>query len=51
MLSGILNKDGSVNNAESISRLAEVSVAYAKAGMKTESDICYPETFHTSKKL
>ena len=44
VLSGILNKDGSLNNTESIKRLAEVSVAYAKAGMKTESYICYPET-------
>ena len=33
-LSGILNKDGSINNVESIKRLAEVSLAYAKAGMK-----------------
>ncbi|XP_073244488.1 delta-aminolevulinic acid dehydratase-like isoform X1 [Porites lutea] len=29
---GILNKDGSINNPESIKRLAEVSLAYAKAG-------------------
>ncbi|XP_074618719.1 delta-aminolevulinic acid dehydratase-like isoform X1 [Acropora palmata] len=29
---GILNKDGSINNVESIKRLAEVSLAYAKAG-------------------
>ena len=33
-LSGILNKDGSINNPESIRRLAEVSLAYAKAGMQ-----------------
>ena len=31
---GILNKDGSINNPESIKRLAEVSLAYAKAGKK-----------------
>lgn len=29
---GVLNKDGSINNAESIKRLAEISVVYAKAG-------------------
>ena len=29
---GILNEDGSINNEASIERLAEVSVAYAKAG-------------------
>ncbi|XP_068694921.1 delta-aminolevulinic acid dehydratase-like [Montipora foliosa] len=29
---GILNKDGSINNVESIKRLAEVSLAYAKEG-------------------
>ena len=34
---GILNKDGSINNASSIKRLAEVAVAYAKAG---RIDLC-----------
>ena len=29
---GILNEDGSVNNDRSIKRLAQVAVAYAKAG-------------------
>ena len=29
---GILNEDGSINNAPSIKRLAEVAVAYARAG-------------------
>jgi len=29
---GILNKDGSINNAKSIERLAQVAVAYAEAG-------------------
>ena len=29
---GILNEDGSINNGPSIRRLAEVAVAYAKAG-------------------
>ena len=29
---GILYEDGTINNADSISRLAEVAVAYAKAG-------------------
>nr|CAB3220849.1 delta-aminolevulinic acid dehydratase-like [Phallusia mammillata] len=29
---GILNKDGTINNGPSIKRLAEVAVAYAKAG-------------------
>ncbi|KAL3272099.1 hypothetical protein HHI36_022561 [Cryptolaemus montrouzieri] len=29
---GILEKDGTINNAASIKRLAEVSIAYAKAG-------------------
>ena len=31
-VAGILNEDGSINNAPSIKRLAEVAVAYAKAG-------------------
>ena len=31
--SGILYDDGSINNEESVQRLAEVSLAYAKAGM------------------
>ena len=30
---GILYEDGSINNAQSIKRLAEVAVAYAKAGI------------------
>ena len=30
---GIVNQDGSINNTESIKRLAEVSLAYAKAGL------------------
>ena len=30
---GILYEDGSINNALSIERLAEVAVAYAKAGI------------------
>lgn len=29
---GILNDDGSINNEASIKRIAEVSLAYAKAG-------------------
>lgn len=29
---GILNEDGSIENSKSIERLAEISVAYAKAG-------------------
>ncbi|XP_014771840.1 delta-aminolevulinic acid dehydratase [Octopus bimaculoides] len=29
---GVLNKDGSINNAESIKRLSEIAVTYAKAG-------------------
>ena len=29
---GILNKDGTIDNAKSIKRLAEISVVYAKAG-------------------
>ena len=32
-MTGILNDDGSLNNAKSIQRLAEISVAYAKAGI------------------
>ena len=32
MVSGILNEDGTINNEPSIKRLAEVAVAYAKAG-------------------
>jgi delta-aminolevulinic acid dehydratase/porphobilinogen synthase len=32
MLSGVLNSDGTINNEASIKRLAEVAVAYAKAG-------------------
>ena len=31
-LSGILNENGTINNKESIKRLAEVALAYAKAG-------------------
>ena len=31
-LSGILNENGTINNTESIKRLAEVALAYAKAG-------------------
>ena len=33
---GILNDDGSINNAASIKRMAEISLSYAKAGMKIE---------------
>ncbi len=33
VISGILYEDGSINNAASIQRLAEVSLAYAKAGV------------------
>ena len=29
---GVLNEDGTINNKESIKRLAEISLAYAKAG-------------------
>ena len=29
---GVLYEDGTINNSESIKRLAEVSLAYAKAG-------------------
>lgn len=32
---GILCEDGTINNEASIQRLAEVSLAYAKAGKKT----------------
>lgn len=38
---GILNKDGSINNPESIKRLAEVSLAYAKAGKKILQTLNY----------
>lgn len=31
-VAGILNEDGSINNAPSIKRLTEVAVAYAQAG-------------------
>lgn len=30
---GILNGDGSINNTASIERIAQISLAYAKAGM------------------
>ena len=36
---GILNEDGSINNAPSIKRLAEVAVAYARAG-RTNRVVC-----------
>ena len=36
---GILNEDGSINNALSIKRLAEVAVAYARAG-RTNRAVC-----------
>jgi len=32
LIQGILNDDGTINNAASTQRLAEVSLAYAKAG-------------------
>ena len=32
MLEGILDPDGRINNKKSITRLAQVAVAYAKAG-------------------
>ena len=32
LVSGILNSDGAINNVASIQRLAEVALAYAKAG-------------------
>ena len=35
MVAGILNEDGTINNEPSIKRLAEVAVAYGKAGKKS----------------
>ena len=32
LFAGVLNEDGSINNEESIARLAEISVNYAKEG-------------------
>ncbi len=37
-LAGILDPDGSVDNPASIKRLAEVSVAYARAGKEVTSN-------------
>lgn len=39
MFQGILDPDGRINNKKSITRLAEVAVAYAKAGER-ESLVC-----------
>ena len=45
-VAGILNEDGSIDNAPSIKRLTEVAVAYAQAGRISPSlnadIVCFP---------
>lgn len=38
---GILNDDGTINNAASLERLAEISLAYAKAGNSHKNEVLY----------
>ena len=39
-ISGVLKEDGSINNEESIARLAEISLNYAKEGMILHCKLC-----------
>ena len=47
---GILNEDGSINNALSIKRLAEVAVAYARAGRTNRAVCIYLYEEHRNEK-
>ena len=40
-MSGILRADGSIENAPSIQRLAEVALAYAKAGQSKFANLLH----------